>query len=163
FPYVTSSTTCALGIPAGAGVPPRTLQRTIGVMKAYSTRVGGGPFPTELLDETGHRIRERGREYGTTTGRPRRCGWLHPLPAPTRSSVMLNACAAVAIMLLDVPAGFDELRICTAYEIDGERTDRFTPDADDLARARPIYESLPGFSEEISHAKARAELPANAR
>ncbi|HVZ93369.1 MAG TPA: adenylosuccinate synthase [Phycisphaerales bacterium] len=161
FPYVTSSTTCALGIPAGAGVPPRALQRTIGVMKAYSTRVGGGPFPTELLDDTGHRIRERGREYGTTTGRPRRCGWLDLVA--TRYSVMLNGCDAVAIMLLDVLAGFDELRICTAYEIDGERTDRFTPDADDLARARPVYESLPGFKEEIAHAKARAELPANAR
>mgnify|MGYP002402136199 CR=1 FL=1 len=163
YPYVTSSSTCALGIPAGTGVPPRAIGRIIGVMKAYSTRVGGGPFPTELKDDTGNRIRERGREYGTTTGRPRRCGWLDLVAV--RYAAMINGASSIALMLLDVLAGFSELRVCTAYRIGGPSgpvTDRFLPDAHDLAEVTPVYETLPGFSEEITAATTRAALPPNA-
>ncbi len=161
FPYVTSSSTSVLGIPSGTGVPGKRIGRVIGVMKAYSTRVGGGPFPTELHDATGTRIRERGREYGTTTGRPRRCGWLDLVAV--RYSAMVNGCDELAIMLLDVLAGFDELKICTAYRVNGRVTDRFMPDAEELAHAEPVYETIPGFSEEITGARTRAALPARAR
>lgn len=161
FPFVTSSSTCVLGIPSGSGVPGRAIGRAIGVMKAYSTRVGAGPFPTELTNDAGDRIRERGREYGTTTGRPRRCGWLDLVAV--RYSAMVNGCDELAIMLLDVLAGFDELRVCTAYRFGGRTTDRFAPDAEDLRRAEPVYETLPGFAEEIGGATSRGELPAGAR
>lgn len=161
YPFVTSSSTCALGIGSGSGVSERRIGRVIGVMKAYCTRVGAGPFPTELHDEAGERIRERGREYGTTTGRPRRTGWLDLVAA--RYAVMLNGCTDVALTLFDVLSGFDEVKVCTAYEIDGERTDRFLPDAEDLSRIQPVYETLPGFSEEIGDARRRKDLPDDAR
>jgi len=164
YPYVTSSSTCALGIPAGTGVPPRAIGKIIGVMKAYSTRVGGGPFPTELKDDVGNRIRERGREYGTTTGRPRRCGWLDLVAV--RYSAMINGASCLSVMLLDVLAGFDELKVCTAYRVggvNGVTTDRFLPDAHDLATATPVYETVPGFQEEIGGALTRGALPPNAQ
>ena len=161
FPYVTSSNCSVLGIPAGSGVPGSNLTRVIGVMKAYSTRVGGGPFPTEQKNAIGDRIRERGREYGTTTGRPRRCGWLDLVAL--RYAVMLNGVTEIALMLLDVLAGFDELHVCKAYRIDGRTSDRFLPDAFELAKAEPVYESVPGFAQEIAGARERAELPAGAR
>jgi len=161
YPFVTSSSTTALGIPAGTGIPGRHVSETMGVLKAYATRVGAGPFPTELHDATGERIRERGREYGTTTGRPRRCGWLDLVAV--KYAAMLNGATSLAVMLFDVLAGLDELRICTAYEVDGARTERFLPDATDLARATPVYETLPGFAEEITEARTREELPANGR
>jgi adenylosuccinate synthase len=161
FPYVTSSNCSVLGIPAGSGVPGSYLQRVIGVMKAYSTRVGGGPFPTELKNATGDRIRERGREYGTTTGRPRRCGWLDLVAL--RYAVMLNGVTEVALMLLDVLAGFEKLEVCTAYRIAGKLTDRFPPDAHELAKAEPVYQSLPGFAEEVGAARERGDLPQGAR
>lgn len=160
YPYVTSSSCSVLGIPPGTGVPGSRVQNVIGVMKAYSTRVGGGPFPTELTDATGDRIRERGREYGTTTGRPRRCGWLDLVAV--RYSAMLNGATGLAIMLLDVLSGLDELKVCTAYEIDGKRTERFIPDATGLAKARPVFTTLAGFKEDITGATTRAALPANA-
>ena len=160
YPFVTSSNACVLGAGPGSGVPGHRIDRVIGVLKAYSTRVGGGPMPTELSNETGNRIRERGREFGTTTGRPRRVGWLDLVAL--RYSCMINGVTEVAIMLLDVLAGFDELRLCTAYEIDGEQTDRFTPDAEDLARATPIYETLEGFGDEITGITEVGELPAGA-
>lgn len=161
FPYVTSSNCSVLGIPAGSGVPGSTLSRVIGVMKAYSTRVGGGPFPTELVNPIGDRIRERGREYGTTTGRPRRCGWLDLVAL--RYAVMLNGVTEVALMLLDVLAGFDELKVCTAYRVGGALTERFPPDAHDLAQAQPVFETLAGFKEEVGGARERNELPEGAR
>lgn len=161
FPFVTSSSTTALGIPSGAGVPGRCIGSTLGVLKAYSTRVGAGPMPTELFDHVGDRIRERGREIGTTTGRPRRCGWLDLVAV--RYAAMLNGATGLAVMLLDVLAGFDELKVCTAYEIDGERTDRFPPDAYDLVRATPVFETLPGFAQEITEARATENLPEAAR
>lgn len=161
FPFVTSSSTTALGIPAGAGVPGKYINDILGIAKAYSTRVGAGPFPTELHDHIGNSIRERGREYGTTTGRPRRCGWLDLVAL--RYAVMLNAVDAISIMLLDVLSGLPQLKVCTAYEIRGRRTDRFLPDASDLAHATPIYETLPGFSEDLTTARTPDQLPANAR
>lgn len=165
YPFVTSSNCTALGISTGTGVPGRRLDRVVGIMKAYQTRVGAGPMPTELLDETGDRIRERGREYGTTTGRPRRCGWLDLVSV--RYAVMINGATEAALMLFDVLAGFEEIRVCTAYEVERggktERTERFLPDAVDLEGARPVYESLPGFGEEISAARRWEDLPGNAQ
>ncbi|MDA0802444.1 MAG: adenylosuccinate synthase [Planctomycetota bacterium] len=162
YPYVTSSNCSALGIPAGTGVPGCHIHRVLGIMKAYSTRVGGGPFPTELLDETGDRIRERGREYGTTTGRPRRCGWLDLVAV--RYSTMLCGATGVACTLFDVLAGFEELKVCVAYRRpDGSMTDRFIPDARGLEGIEPVYETLPGWPESSTPAANRNALPANAR
>jgi len=162
FPYVTSSNCSALGIPAGTGVPGRYIREVIGIMKAYSTRVGAGPFPTELKNETGERIRERGREYGTTTGRPRRCGWLDLVAV--RYSAMLCGATKLAVMLFDVLAGIDELKICTAYRLpDGSTTDRFLPDAHRLETVQPVYETLPGFGEELTAARSLDDLPREAR
>lgn len=161
YPFVTSSTCSTLGVGPGSGVSERWLGRVVGIVKAYSTRVGAGPMPTELSDETGERIRKRGREYGTTTGRPRRTGWLDLVAV--RYSARVNACTELAVMLLDVLAGFDELKVCTSYDLDGERTEWFTPDASDLGRCTPRYEALPGFPEDVAGARSLAELPANAR
>lgn len=161
YPYVTASNCGTDGIAAGTGVPMARVGRVIGVMKAYSTRVGAGPMPTELKDATGDRIRERGREYGTTTGRPRRVGWLDLVAV--RYAAMINGVTGLAITLLDVLAGFDELKVCTAYEAGGERTDRFTPDADDLSRVSPVWQTLPGFGDDISRCRRLDELPAGAR
>lgn len=157
YPFVTSSNTGVAGISSGTGVAPRAVRRVVGVMKAYSTRVGSGPMPTELFDNTGSRIRERGREYGTTTGRPRRVGWLDLVAV--RYTAMINGVTGLCLTLLDVLAGFDELLVCTAYEIDSERTDRFPADAELLSRAAPVYTRLAGFSEEIGNVTRRSELP----
>ena len=157
YPFVTSSNCSTLGVGPGTGVSERRIGRVVGILKAYSTRVGAGPFPTEQSGAAGDRIRERGREYGTTTGRPRRTGWLDLVAA--RYAVQLNACTGLAVTLLDVLAGFDELQVCTAYRVDGAATDRFLPDAPNLARVEPVYTTLPGFSEEITEARTRAALP----
>ncbi len=168
-PFVTSSSTTVLGIPAGTGIPGSRIGEVIGVVKAYSTRVGNGPLTTELGSPTdttspagaiGHRIREKGREYGTTTGRPRRVGWLDLVAV--RYSAMLNGVTSLAVMLLDVLSGLDELKVCVAYEIDGKRTDRFPADAEELDRATPVYETLRGFSEDVTAARDRGHLPAGA-
>lgn len=162
FPYVTSSSCSSLGIGPGSGVSERHLSRVVGVAKAYSTRVGAGPLPTEQRNPIGDRIRERGREFGTTTGRPRRTGWLDLVAV--KYSVMVSSATEVALTLLDVLAGFDSLQVCTHYTIDGETTDRFLPDAYALTHAQPVYESLPGFPELDSKAiRSRAQLPDNAR
>jgi adenylosuccinate synthase len=161
YPFVTASSTGVGGIAPGAGVPPGALETVVGVVKSYSTRVGGGPMPTELHDQRAHYIRERGREYGTTTGRPRRIGWLDLVAV--RYACMINGVSTLALTLLDVLAGLDELEVCTHYEIDGERTDRFIPDATDLARVRPVYVRLPGFWADVSGLKRLADLPAEAR
>lgn len=162
YPYVTSSNCSTLGIPAGTGLPGSCIGRVLGIMKAYSTRVGAGPFPTELLDETGSTIRERGREFGTTTGRPRRCGWLDLVAV--RYSAMVCGATGIACTLFDVLSGFPELRICNAYRLrDGRRCERFIPDAHLLEGVEPIYETLPGWNEPIREAADRASLPGNAR
>lgn len=161
YPFVTSSSASALGIAPGSGVPASVVGRIIGIAKAYQTRVGAGPMPTELTDATGDLIRERGREFGTTTGRPRRIGWLDLVAL--RYSARINGVTEIALTLLDVLSGFDELKVCTAYEIDGERTIDFDPAAASLDTVRPVYESLPGFDEEITGARSFGDLPSEAR
>ncbi|MEY3023105.1 MAG: Adenylosuccinate synthetase, partial [Planctomycetota bacterium] len=162
FPYVTSSNCSTLGIPAGSGVPGRAIGKVYGIMKAYSTRVGGGPFVTELLDETGERIRQRGREFGTTTGRPRRCGWLDLVAV--KYSAMVCGADAIACTLLDVLSGFDELKVCTGYRrADGSVTDRFIPDAERMHGFEPVYETLPGWERELTECTDRDDLPREAQ
>ena len=161
YPFVTASSVIAAGIGTGTGVPPWRVGRVLGIMKAYSTRVGAGPLPTELLDERGERIRQRGREFGTTTGRPRRVGWLDLVAV--RYACMINGVTGLAVTLLDVLSGMDEIKVCTSYTIDGEATTDFTPDAYDLARAEPSWTTLPGFSDEIATTRSLRELPAPAR
>jgi adenylosuccinate synthase len=161
YPYVTSSNSSGLGIASGSGVPPRYVDRVLGVVKAYSTRVGGGPFPTELDNETGQYLRDRGNEYGTVTRRPRRCGWLDAVAV--RYTTRLSGVDAVCIMLLDVLSGLDELQICTAYQIDGKASAQFPSHVDDLRRVVPVYETVPGWKEEITECRNCDDLPTNAR
>jgi adenylosuccinate synthase len=161
YPFVTSSNSSTTGIWSGSGVPARNLTRIIGVLKAYSTRVGRGPFPTELHDATGETIRQIGREFGTVTGRPRRCGWFDAVP--TRYTAALAGADELTIMLLDVLSTLDEVKICTAYEIDGERTTDFPGDAFLLERCKPVYETLPGWKQDITKARKASDLPAAAR
>jgi adenylosuccinate synthase len=161
FPYVTSSSCSALGIPAGTGLPGREIGSVIGIVKAYGTRVGEGPFPTEELGDTGNLIRERGQEYGTTTGRPRRCGWLDLVAV--RYSAMICGTTSLAVMLMDVLSGFDELKLCVGYTLsDGTVSDRFIPDARRLANVIPIYETLSGWSEDLTGVRQSDDLPAAA-
>jgi adenylosuccinate synthase len=160
YPYVTASTCVSAGVGVGTGVPPTRLSRVIGVMKAYTTRVGSGPLPTELKDAIGDRIRERGREFGTTTGRPRRVGWLDLVAV--RYSAMVNGCTHIALTMLDVLSGLDEIRVCTHYDIDGARVEHFVPDALHLSRARPQFRTLGGFSTDLSAVRSRRDLPAQA-
>ena len=161
YPYVTSSNSSGVGISAGAGVPGRYLQKIIGVVKAYSTRVGGGPFPTEQDNALGQHLRDRGNEYGTVTRRPRRCGWFDAVAA--RYTARLSGVDTLAVMLLDVLSELEEIRICTAYEIGGRQVDVFPSHVDDLRRAKPVYETLPGWRSEISDVRSLADLPTNAR
>lgn len=161
YPYVTSSNSSATGIWSGSGVPARHLSRVIGVIKAYSTRVGRGPFPTELDNDIGETIRKIGREYGTVTGRPRRCGWLDLVAV--RYTAMLGGVDEVTIMLLDVLSTLDELKICTAYEFDGQRINDFPGDAFLVDRCKPVYETLPGWKTDIASVRKPSDLPAAAR
>lgn len=161
FPFVTSSNSSGVGVSSGSGVPARWIERVIGVIKVYCTRVGGGPFPTELLDATGERIRIRGNEFGTTTGRPRRCGWFDAVAA--RYTARLSGVTELAAMMLDVLSEFDELRICHAYRIDGQETRRFPADVDQLRRAEPLWETHLGWREDITAAKHWEELPTEAQ
>ncbi|MBQ6488924.1 MAG: adenylosuccinate synthase [Solobacterium sp.] len=159
YPYVTSSSPTAAGVCEGAGVSPRKLDKIIGIVKAYSTRVGEGPFVTELLDETGELIRERGGEYGATTGRPRRCGWLD-LPV-VRQAVTINGLTELAITKTDILSGFDVLPVCTGYEINGHVYETVPASLRDLASAKPVYKVLPGWKEDISKVRTFKELPVN--
>lgn len=161
FPFVTSSNSSGVGVPNGSGVPSRYMNRVLGIVKAYSTRVGGGPFPTEQDNEIGQRIRDQGNEYGTVTKRPRRCGWLDAVAI--RYTARLSGVDSICVMLLDVLSGLEELKICTAYEIDGERTNRFPSHVDDLRAATPVYETLPGWQEDVTGVRRLDDLPANAR
>ncbi len=161
YPFVTGSNSCALGVPSGTGIPPRALDHVIGVTKAYVTRVGAGPFPTEDMGEEGERLREIGREYGTTTGRPRRCGWLDAVAL--RYSVRSNGVDKLALVKLDVLRGFPALRICTAYDTPHGRVTTVPATAPGLEAARPVYRDLPGFEEDISGVRRLEDLPANAR
>jgi adenylosuccinate synthase len=161
YPYVTSSHPVAGGACIGTGIGPKAIDTVIGVVKAYTTRVGEGEFPTELRDATGDRIRERGHEYGTTTGRPRRIGWLDVVAL--RYAARVNGLDRIAVSLLDVLSGFPTLRICTAYELDGTVYPELPNDRDLITRVRPIYEELPGWEEEIDHATAFEHLPVAAQ
>jgi adenylosuccinate synthase len=161
YPFVTSSNSSVAGVWSGSGVPARYLTRVVGVIKAYSTRVGAGPFPTELTDSIGEHIRKTGREYGTVTGRPRRCGWFDAVA--TRYSAALNGTDELALMLLDVLSDLEEIRIATAYELDGERITDFPAEAHLLARCRPIYETVPGWKRDIQEVRRPEDLPSNAR
>jgi len=160
FPFVTSSN-CGTGLSVGTGLPGSAVQSTLGIVKAYSTRVGGGPFPTEQDNPSGNRIRERGHEYGTTTGRPRRCGWIDTVAL--RYTAAITGATGLSIMLLDVLSGFDEIPICTHYEIKGEKTDWFPADALDLENARPIYKSVKGWHETLDNVTTFEALPPNAK
>ncbi len=157
FPYVTSSNSSGVGVSAGSGVPGRYLTKVIGVIKAYSTRVGGGPFPTEQDNAIGEHIRQRGNEYGTVTRRPRRCGWFDAVAA--RYTARLSGVDALAVMLLDVLSELPELKICVAYERSGQRTTDFPSHADDLRQVTPVYETLPGWQQDIRPIRRYADLP----
>lgn len=161
FPYVTSSTCTAAGVAAGAGVPPSAVCSYVGVMKAYCTRVGSGPFPTELKDPTGDLIRERGHEYGTTTGRPRRCGWFDAFA--TRYSALLGGITQAAVMHLDTLSTIGDLKVCTGYRVNGRLMPTIPADIRELESARPEYESLAGWQEDISGATSFETLPEAAR
>jgi adenylosuccinate synthase len=161
YPYVTSSNSSALGIGPGSGVPPQCIDQIIGVVKAYSTRVGGGPMPTELFDATGDAIRERGREFGTTTGRPRRVGWLDLVAI--RYAAMVSGATELCITLLDVLSGEPELKLATGYRTSDGVTDRFIADGYALSEVTPEYETMTGFSEDITGVRSFDELPAAAR
>lgn len=161
YPYVTSSFPTAAGSCAGAGIAPTQVAETLGVFKAYSTRVGSGPLPTELTDATGDRIRERGNEYGTTTGRPRRCGWFDAIAG--RYVVRLNDISRIALTLLDVLDDFATVKICTGYRVAGEILP-YPPAREDVwGRVEPVFEQLPGWCADTSGARTLDALPTNAR
>jgi adenylosuccinate synthase len=161
YPYVTSSSTCSGGACTGSGVSPREIHEVIGISKAYATRVGSGPFPTELDDETGERLRQAGAEFGSTTGRPRRTGWFDALVA--RYAVRVNGLSGIAITKLDVLTGIEPLKICTAYSCNGTVLDEIPASLEVMEQCSPIYEELPGWNEDITKAKSMDELPENAR
>ncbi|KPU26553.1 adenylosuccinate synthetase [Caloranaerobacter sp. TR13] len=162
YPYVTSSHPISGGVTVGTGISPFGIKEVLGVVKAYTTRVGKGPFPTELFDETGDMIREKGYEYGTTTGRPRRCGWLDTVML--RYSARINGLTSIAITKLDTLGGFEKLKICTAYELDGKVVKDFPSSLETLKRCKPIYEVVDGWKEEdIENVKTFDELPENAK
>ena len=161
YPFVTSSNPTVGGAVVGTGIPPRALEHVIGVTKAYTTRVGDGPFPTELLDETGDTIRRAGNEYGSTTGRPRRCGWLDLVAV--KYSAALNGITHLAITLLDVLSAVEEIKICVGYEIDGEQVDQFPMSQTHLHHAQPVYKELPGWGVDITGCRMRGDLPVAAQ
>ncbi|NOT02298.1 MAG: adenylosuccinate synthase [Phycisphaerales bacterium] len=161
YPYVTSSTTTAAGVASGAGVPPGSARHVLGVVKAYSTRVGRGPFVTELNSETGDAIRKAGNEYGTTTGRPRRCGWFDAVA--TRYAVRLGGVTELAVMHLDTLTGFRTIGVCTGYRVDGRTVTTIPPDCDALARAEPVIEFADGWDSNPAGATTVDELPDPAR
>jgi adenylosuccinate synthase len=161
YPFVTSSNPTAAGACVGTGIPPTAITQVIGVTKAYTTRVGSGPFPTELSDEAGAHLRTVGHEFGTTTGRERRCGWFDAVVG--RYAVQVNGITDLVMTKLDVLSGLPTVRICVGYEVDGRRVDVMPATQTDFHHAVPIYEDLPGWTDDISGARSEDELPANAR
>jgi len=161
YPFVTSSNATSGGACTGSGVGPTKIDRVIAVVKAYTTRVGAGPFPTELFDEDGEYLRKTGFEFGTTTGRPRRCGWYD---APiARYTARINGVTDFVLTKLDVLTGITEIPVCVAYEVDGKRVDEVPVNQTDFHHAKPIYEKLPGWTEDITGARSFADLPKNAQ
>ncbi|HEU0264950.1 MAG TPA: adenylosuccinate synthase [Geobacterales bacterium] len=161
YPFVTSSSTCAGGACTGTGVSPRDIQQIVGISKAYVTRVGSGPFPTELKEEVGELIRQKGAEFGATTGRPRRCGWFDALVV--RYAVRVNGLTGIALTKLDVLSDFEKIRICTGYRYQGKVLSEVPANLDVFAACEPIYEEMPGWQGDITGARTFAELPANAQ
>lgn len=161
YPFATSSSPLVSGGLLGAGIGPTNVSDVLGVYKAYCTRIGEGPMPTELTDETGHLIRERAHEYGTTTGRPRRCGWFDAVAA--RFSCRVNGFTGMAVTRLDILDGFSSLKICNGYTLDGVETDQFPSRIGDLARCQPVYEELPGWRSPTGAARKYGDLPPEAR
>ncbi|MCF7854372.1 MAG: adenylosuccinate synthase [Candidatus Pacebacteria bacterium] len=157
YPYVTSSNTTVGGACVGGGIPPNRIDHVLGVAKAYTTRVGRGPFPTELDDADGKLLRDTGSEYGATTGRPRRCGWFDAVA--TRYAAMLNGVNEIAVTKLDVLDAFDTIKICTAYNIDGQRVTDMPSDTDDIERAVPVYEECPGWGAKTTGVRSYNQLP----
>ncbi len=161
YPFVTSSSATAGGACTGSGIPPTRIDQVIGIVKAYTTRVGEGPFPTELNDDAGEHLRKTGAEYGTTTGRPRRCGWYDAVIA--RYAARVNGVTDFVLTKLDVLTGLEQVPVCVAYDVDGVRHDEMPVNQSDFHHAVPIYEYLPGWWEDLSEARTVDDLPANAR
>jgi adenylosuccinate synthase len=157
YPFVTSSSPTSGGASTGTGIPPTKINSVFGIVKAYTTRVGHGPFPTELNDNTGEKLREKGSEFGATTGRPRRCGWFDAFLV--NYSNMINGVEKVAITKLDVLSTFDELNVCVGYELNGKQLKSFPTDLKRLYNVKPVYETLPGWNENIENCKSYADLP----
>ena len=161
YPFVTSSSPTAGGACTGSGIPPTRVTRVIAVVKAYATRVGAGPMPTELFDADGERLRQAGGEYGTTTGRPRRCGW-YDVPI-ARFAARVNGVTDFVLTKLDVLTGWERIPVCVAYDVDGARHDELPMTQTEFHHARPVYETFPGWDDDISKARSFADLPANAQ
>ncbi|MBV6513022.1 MAG: Adenylosuccinate synthetase [Ignavibacteriaceae bacterium] len=161
YPFVTSSNPTSGGACTGTGIPPNKVTDVIGIVKAYTTRVGEGPFPTELLDQEGEELRRQGNEFGATTGRPRRCGWFDAFLV--RYSALINGISSVAITKLDVLSMFDEIKVCTGYEFEGKLLKSFPTDFQKLSSVKPVYVTLPGWKEDISACSSYNELPENAK
>jgi len=161
YPYVTSSNCVAGNAAVGSGLGPTTIDKVMGISKAYTTRVGGGPFPTELTDALGDQLRKVGDEYGATTGRPRRCGWLDGVVL--RYAVRVNGLGSLALTKMDVLSGIKSLQLCNAYELDGQRITELPGDYEDLARVKPVYETLPGWDEKLAGVRTFDEMPENAK
>ena len=161
YPFVTSSNPTAGGACAGSGIGPTRVTRVIGILKAYTTRVGSGPFPTELLDDDGEKLRTIGHEYGVTTGRDRRCGWFDAPVA--RYATRINGLTDFFLTKLDILTGWKEIPVCVAYELDGKRIEELPTNQTDFHHAKPIYEKLPGWTEDLSTARSLDDLPKNAR
>lgn len=161
FPYVTSSNSSGVGISSGSGIPSRFIRKVVGIVKAYTTRVGGGPFPTEQDNEIGQQIRDAGNEYGTVTKRPRRCGWFDAVAA--RYTARISGADVLAVMLLDVLDSFSEIRVCVGYKLNGKETRNFPAHVDDLRAVEPVYETLPGWQTDITGITSWDALPENAR
>jgi adenylosuccinate synthase len=161
YPYVTSSNCVAGAVCAGAGIGPTHIDRVLGITKAYTTRVGGGPFPTEETGEFGEKLRQAGSEFGATTGRPRRCGWLDAVML--REAAVVNGFTALAINKLDILSGLDEIRIATAYKVDGKIREDFPMTLREIEDAEPVYEVLPGWDEDVRECRNFEDFPKNAR
>jgi adenylosuccinate synthase len=157
YPYVTSSSPTSGGASTGTGIPPNKITSIFGIVKAYTTRVGQGPFPTELLDADGEKLRDVGAEYGATTGRPRRCGWFDAFLV--RYSAMINGVDSVAITKLDVLSAFEKIKVCVGYELDGKTVNTFPSDVDTLSNVSPVYETVDGWLDDISECRSYKELP----
>lgn len=161
YPYVTSSNTTAGGVPSGSGIGPRMITNAVGIAKAYTTRVGKGPFPTELDNEVGEWIREKGHEYGVNTGRSRRCGWLDLVILKT--SVRVSGLTSLAVTKIDTLAGLDKIKVCVGYKFNGEIIDYFPASLEDLALCEPVYEEFDGWDDSVANARSYDELPENAK